>query len=392
MSFQSFTSPETRILWLDGPFTLEGGGILDGVQVAYRSWGHLDPSGDNAVLVCHALTGSADVDQWWERVLGPGRALDPDRDFVVAANVLGGCYGTTGPGTPISGFLRGMGPEFPKVTIRDQVRLQALLLEALGVCRLSLVVGGSMGGMHALEWAVMEPLPVEAVAVIGAPARHSPWAIGLGEIQRRAIQEDPAWMGGWYEAGAPPLKGLSLARSVAMCSYRGPESFHARFRRDRTPTGGFQVESYLRHQGRKLGARFDANSYLVLSRAMDSHDLARNRMDLADVLRGIGSRVLVVGIPSDVLYVPGELEDLARGIPGAELAWVESPHGHDAFLMEQEEISSTLAAFRSGERMVVGVSALRPSSGFGVGGSPVRPSGTRRLWGRPFPSWEPSGA
>lgn len=350
MSFRHFISPETRSLDLDGPFHLEEGGVLQGVRVAYRSWGSLNPAGDNAVLVCHALTGSADVDEWWQGVLGPGRALDPDQDFVVSSNVLGGCYGTTGPGSPLPGFPRGMGPEFPHVTIRDQVRLQALLLDALGVRRLSLVVGGSMGGMQALEWAVMKPLPVGAAAVIGAPGRHSPWAIGLGELQRRAIREDPDWRGGRYDAQRPPLKGMALARGVAMCSYRSPGSFGLRFSRDRAPDGEFQVESYLRYQGSKLGARFDANSYLVLSRAMDTHDLARARGEMASVLNGIQPRTLVVGISSDILYLPEELEELAAGIPGGELVWIGSPHGHDAFLMEQEELSGILAAFRSGRR------------------------------------------
>ena len=348
MSFLRQVSPDTKVLKRPGPFGLEGGGRLEEPEVGYRSWGSLSPHGDNAVLVCHALTGSADVDEWWTEVLGPGRALDPDQDFVVASNVLGGCYGTTGPGTTPPSSPDTLGPDFPSVTIRDQVRFQALLLEALGVRRLRLVAGGSMGGMQALEWAVTEPLPVDSVVALGAPPRHSPWAIGLGETQRQAIQGDPAWKGGRYHPSAPPLKGLAVARMVAMCSYRSPGSFDLRFQRDRTPAGDFQVESYLRYQGEKLGGRFDANSYLTLSRAMDSHDLARGRGGLDEVLAGIRPRVLLVGIPSDVLYTASEVEALAQGIPESELAWIDSPHGHDAFLMELEEVSEILSSFRSG--------------------------------------------
>jgi homoserine O-acetyltransferase len=347
MSYQRFVSPETRRYRLPEPFHLESGERLDGVEVAYRTWGRLSPDGANGVLVCHALTGSADVDGWWSGVVGPGRGLDSSGDFVVASNVLGGCYGTTGPSTPAPGFPNGRGPEFPQVTIRDQVRLQAALLTGLGVRSLKLVVGGSMGGMHALEWGASEPLPVEAVAALGAPARHSPWAIGLAEAQRRAIQGDPAWKDGRYRADAPPRDGLAAARMVAMCTYRSPGSFHRRFRREKAATGAFQVESYLRHQGEKLAERFDANSYLTLSRAMDTHDLARGRGSLEAVLEGIRPRALLVGIPSDVLYTPHEVEELSQGIPDSELAWIESPHGHDAFLMELDEVSEILRAFRA---------------------------------------------
>jgi homoserine O-acetyltransferase len=347
MSYTRFVSSETKTFRLPGAFDLEGGERLEGVEVAYRSWGSLSLEADNAVLVCHALSGSADVDGWWSGVVGPGRGLDPEHDYVVAANVLGGCYGTTGPSTPAPGFPNGRGPEFPDVTIRDQVRLQAALLRGLGVRRLRLVVGGSMGGMQALEWGVTEPLPVDAVAALGAPARHSPWAIGLAETQRKAIETDLAWKGGRYDSGAPPKSGLAAARMLAMCSYRSPGSFRRRFRRERAATGAFQVESYLRYQGEKLADRFDANSYLVITRAMDTHDLARGRGSLEGILQGIRPKVLLVGIPSDVLYTPEEVEELAEGIPGSELAWIESPHGHDAFLMELDEVSEILRAFRA---------------------------------------------
>ena len=346
MSFLAQVSPETRFWRVSGPLPLEGGGVLDEVQVGYRSWGRLDSEGANAVLVCHALTGSADVDEWWAGVLGPGRALDPESDYIVAANVLGGCYGTTGPGSLPPKGRSSYGPEFPDITIRDMVQLQALLLEGLGVRRLRMVVGGSMGGMQAQEWAVLQPLPVESVAILGAPARHSAWAVGLGAAQRSAIRNDRAWMDGRYPANDPPRDGLALARMIAMCTYRSPESFGIRFQRERRSDGSFQVESYLSHQGEKLVNRFDANSYLTITRAMDTHDLARGRGALEAVLDGIEVPALILGIRSDVLYLPEELEALAAGLPRAELRWIESPHGHDAFLLEQDQVSQAILRFR----------------------------------------------
>lgn len=338
MSWKTFVSNQTQTLLLPDPLILEGGEVLHGVRVAVRTWGSLNPSKDNAILVCHALTGTADVDDWWEKLLGPGRALDPERDFIVATNVLGGCYGSTGPRPGLS---------FPSITIRDQVSAQAKALEVLGVRGLALVIGGSMGGMQALEWGVIEPLPVGAVAAIGTPASHSPWAVGLADAQRAAIRSDPEWKGGAYDRHQPPREGLAIARMIAMCTYRSAGSFRLRFDREKHPAGHFQVENYLRYQGRKLGDRFDPNSYLTLTEAMDTHDLARDRGTLDEVLGSYRPPVLVVGIPSDVLYTPEEVRELADGIRQAELAWIDSPHGHDAFLMEQDTLSDLVRGFRS---------------------------------------------
>lgn len=360
MSVKTFVSKQTRLLILPDSLALEGGGRIEGVKVAVRSWGRLNPAGDNAILVCHALTGSADVDDWWEKLLGPGRALDPEKDFIVATNVLGGCYGSTGPGdnhlgTAIRPLQPGDAPpdssttpqsSFPSITIRDQVAAQARALQELGVRGLELVIGGSMGGMQALEWGIIEPLPVRAVAAIGTPASHSPWAMGLADAQRAAIRSDPAWKDGKYDPGKPPRKGLAIARMIAMCTYRSPGSFKLRFDREKHPAGHFQVENYLRYQGKKLGDRFDPNSYLTLTEAMDTHDLARDRGSLGEVLEGYRPEVLVVGIPSDVLYTSEEIQELAAGIPQAELAWIDSPHGHDAFLMEQDTLCELVRGFR----------------------------------------------
>jgi homoserine O-acetyltransferase len=344
-------SPETRFAALGRPFELDSGERLAGVEIAYRTWGELAPGRDNAVVVCHALTGSADVDRWWGRVLGPGRALDPARDFVVAANALGSCYGTTGPASPRPGARSGAaarwGPDFPAITVRDQVRLTKLLLDRLGVERVRLVVGGSLGGLQALEWALVDPGRVEAIATISAAARHSAWAIALSELGRRALELDPKFRGGRYPEADPPAGGLALARALAMASYRSRASFERRFGRARRPDGRWEVESYLAHQGAKLVERFDANAYRTLLDAMDTHDVARGRGELERVLGGVGIPVLVVASSRDVLYPPEEQAELATLLPDAELEILDSLDGHDAFLTEAERVERLLARFRA---------------------------------------------
>jgi len=331
---------------IGAPFSLESGEILERVQVAYRCWGRLAPSAGNAVLVCHALTGSADVDRWWEGMLGEGRALDPARDFIVCANTLGSCYGTTGPASHRPGGDGPWGPDFPRVTIRDMVRLQSQLLDRLGIQRLRMVIGGSLGGMQALEWAASFPERVESAVVIAAPARQSAWPIALSHAQRAAITADPRFRHGRYPPDDPPKEGLAVARMIAMCSYRSWESLEGRFGREEAPGGGFQVESYLRHQGRKLAGRFDANSYIALTRAMDSHDLGRGRGGVRAALAGVEQPVLVVAIDSDVLFPAEEQWQLVEGLPQGRLGWLASPHGHDAFLIETEALGRLVRRFR----------------------------------------------
>lgn len=338
-------SEETRFWDLAEPFPLELGGELPGVRVAYRTWGRLAPGGDNAVLVCHALTGSADADSWWGPLIGEGRALDPRQDFIVCSNVLGGCAGTTGPASEAPDG-EPWGSRFPSVTIGDMVRLQAALLEALGVRHLRLVIGGSMGGMQVLEWAARYPERVEAIAPFAVGARHSPWCIGLHAAQRAAIEADPQFRGGSYKPQEPPARGLAVARMIAMASYRSWQSFQMRFGRDARPTGQFQVDSYLQHQGRKLVARFDANSYLTLTGAMDAFDLGRGRGGYEAALRQVRQPALVVGIDTDVLYPLQEQEELARMLPAGELWLLRSPEGHDAFLVEAQQLGQRVLAFR----------------------------------------------
>ncbi len=345
----------------DDPLELEHGARLDHVAVTFETYGELDARGDNAVLVCHALTGSAhaagrhgpqDVPGWWDPLIGPGKALDVRERFVVCSNVLGGCYGTTGPGSidPVTG--RRYGPTFPRFTVRDMVEVQRRLLDRLGVGRLRAVIGGSMGGMQALEWAAMYPDRVGALVAIAIGARHSAWAIGLNEVARRAIQADPAFEGGWYPPGRQPESGLGLARAVAMLSYRSFDSLEQKFGRDRRPAApgleaSFEIASYLAYQGVKLVQRFDANTYVALTRAMDEHDLAHGRGPLRQVLAGMNVPALVLGIGSDVLYPEAEAKAVAEGMPDARYARIVSPHGHDAFLIEIPQVAAHVRRFLS---------------------------------------------
>jgi homoserine O-acetyltransferase len=330
-----------------GPFELESGVRLPSLTVAYRSWGRLHPRGDNAVLVCHALTGSADVDRWWGALLGPGRALDPERDFVLCSNVLGSCYGTSGPASarPGGGCW---GAAFPAFTVRDVVRVQAALVERLGVRRLRLVLGGSLGGMQVLEWALLFPERVGAIVPIAASARHSAWCIALSEAQRQAIYADPRWRGGAYPADDAPEAGLAVARQIAMCTYRSRESLEPRFSRESDAEAGFAVASWLRHHGRALVERFDAASYVALTRAMDTHDVGRGRGGWREALGTVRAPALVVAVDSDVLYPPVEQAELAAALPNGRLARLRSPHGHDAFLIEADEVNRLVAEFRAG--------------------------------------------
>ncbi|MBC7880027.1 MAG: homoserine O-acetyltransferase [Anaerolineae bacterium] len=344
MDFRPFFSPETRF-WRSSNFVLESGEQLEEVEVAYRTWGNFD--GDNAVLVCHALTGSADADTWWAPLLGSERSLDPARNFIICSNILASCYGTTGPASlnPRTGRL--WGADFPSITIRDMVRLQALLLNSLGIQRLKLVLGGSLGGMQALEWALLYPERVEAMAAIACSGRHSAWCIGLSEAQRQTIFADPLWQQGHYDPDQPPAAGLAAARMVAMCTYRSQTSFEARFGRERNSQHRFAIAEYLRYQGTRLVQHFDANAYVALTYAMDAHDVGENRGSYETALASILIPTLIVAIDSDVLYPPEEQQELARFIPDARFAWLHSDHGHDAFLIEMDALDEIMLNFRA---------------------------------------------
>ncbi len=358
----AFVSPETRTLQLPGEVVLELGGRLPGLQIAYRTWGTLAPDGANAVVVCHALTGSADADLWWTRLFGPGRALDPERDFVVCSNILGSCYGTTGPAEVDPATGRPWLGTFPSITVRDMVRAQQALATALGVKKIRTVIGGSLGGMQVLEWALLYPELVESVVFIASTARHSAWCIGLSEAQRQAIYADPRWRDGRYDPADPPAAGLAAARMMAMLSYRSQPSFEMRFARRQQAEDVYAVESYLRYQGSQLVDRFDAATYVTLTRAMDTHDVSRGRGDFEEVLRSIRQPTLVVSIDSDVLYWPWEQREVATLVPNARLAVMDSPHGHDAFLIDVDRLDDMVCDFRG---------RARPARGRGAAAAPA---------------------
>jgi homoserine O-acetyltransferase len=338
----------------DAPLRLESGEVLPGFELAYETWGTLAADRSNAVLVLHALTGDSHVagpiepghptPGWWDGLIGPGRALDTERYFVIAPNVLGGCQGSTGPASPTSDG-KPWGSRFPAITVRDQVAAEAVLADALGIDVWAGVLGGSMGGMRSLEWAVTLPSRVAAALVLAAPARTSAEQIAWSWPQLVAIESDPGWHGGDYHHlpdGAGPHVGLGVARRIAHVTYRSEGELRMRFDRSPQPddaSGRFAVESYLDHHAAKLLGRFDAGSYATLVRAMNSHDVGRDRGGVRSALSRITARTLVAGVDSDRLYPIYQQEEIAAGIPGDEpLRVISSPHGHDAFLIEVDQI------------------------------------------------------
>jgi homoserine O-acetyltransferase len=335
-------------------FPLENGTTLQDVPVAYQTWGTLNDAADNAVLVCHALTGGTEVDEWWGGLLGPGRALDPTEDFVICLNVPGSPYGSVSPVTTNPDTGVPYGPDFPAFTTRDTVRLHRRALERLGVRQAACAIGGSMGGMHVLEWAFEttdDGVPfVQTLVPIAVGGRHTAWQIGWSEAQRQAIYADPRWRDGRYSPDDPPAQGLATARMMAMVSYRSPPSFEERFGRDVMPErdgAPYAVESYLQYQGEKLADRFDANCYVTLTEQMDTHDVARDRGAYEAVLQAIEQPSLVVGINSDVLYPLSEQRALAEHLPQSTLEVLEAPHGHDSFLIELDALNDLVASWRT---------------------------------------------
>ena len=339
-------APETLFLRVPGEFALESGAVLHDVEIAYRTWGDITNAKDHAILICHALTGSADVEAWWPNIIGEGRTFDPARDFIVCANILGSCYGTTGPVTFKPGTAERYRADFPRISVRDMVELERVLLDELGIEFLELVTGPSLGGMQALEWAATYPERVGSVVPIGVGGRHSAWCIGVSEAQRAAIAADPNWNDGYYADDQPPAKGLSAARMMAVCTYRSWQSFDERFGREKRDGDSYQVQSYLQHQGAKINDRFDANTYVTLTHAMHTHDLARGRGDYPDVLATIEQPALVVSVSSDALYPPEEQRYLADYLPNAQYEILDCPHGHDGFLIETEALGQMIVEFR----------------------------------------------
>jgi len=363
---------ERRFLSLarDRPFVLEGGGSLRDITIAFETWGALDADGGNAVLVCHALTGDSHaagplVDGhaaagWWDGLIGPGKALDTDRYFVVCANVLGGCQGTTGPSSPHPDDGRPYASRFPVVSIRDWVRTQAALADHLGIDRWLTAVGGSMGGMMVLELAIMFPDRVRSIIPIATCVAATAQQIGWWSTGRRVIHLDRGFRGGDYYDAAPgdgPHQGLALARMISQITFRSDDVFTDRFGREVVePLNGgfslwqrFEVERYLEYHGDKLVRRFDANTYLLVTKAMDLHDVGRGRGGVEAALRRIKAPVLAIGISSDILYPAYQSREIVAGIVAAggdaEYVELDSPHGHDAFLLEFDQVADALTEF-----------------------------------------------
>src|SRR5215218_8668082 len=334
-------------IFLDLPaFSPERGGVLPSVRVAYETWGTLAADGGNAVLVEHALTGDSHVvgeagpghatPGWWNGLIGPGRPLDTDRFFVVCANVLGGCQGTTGPSSPGPDGGR-WGSAFPEVTVGDQVQVEAALADALGIDRWACVVGGSMGGMRALEWAVALPERVASMFFLASGAVATADQIGTQTTQQTAVRADPRWAGGDYPLDDPPVDGLGVARRIAHLTYRSAYELGERFGTDVQADGRYAVASYLDHHADKLARRFDAGSYVLLTESMNSWDVGCGRGGVDAALARVTARALVAGVDGDRLY-PLALQQQVADALGVPLRVIRSPYGHDGFLIEVDAV------------------------------------------------------
>jgi len=389
---------ETQYADLPGPVRLDCGRDLYPVRVAYETYGTLSPARDNVILVCHALSGDAhaagfakaapaestrdgfaaeDRDGvagkglgWWDGMIGPGKAFDTDRFFVVSTNLLGGCRGTTGPSSTDPATGRPYGPDFPVITVADMVRTERAFLDVLGIDRLAAIAGGSLGGMQALEWAIQYPGQVDSVVVIASTHALQPQGVAWNSIARDAIMRDPAWQGGrYYGTGSAPEAGMGLARMVGHITYLSAQALGDKFGRRLQFSDDvrytitepeFQVESYLRHQAESFVRRFDANTYLYTSRALTYFDLARQHGagSLASALAGVRARTLLISFSSDWLYPPAasrEIEAALRGLGKPVVCEViEAPYGHDCFLLEEARQTPIIRQFLDSRSQAVG--------------------------------------
>lgn len=362
----------------DAPFPLLAGGSLQPVSIRYAVYGELNERRDNAVLVCHALSGSARVADWWPEMFstvssakadGDGNAsggvFDLARDCVIGTNILGSCYGSSGPASINPSTGKAYGPDFPIVTVRDIVRAQEHVLDELGVRHLRTIIGGSIGGMQALQWAIDYPERVEHCVAIGT-APLSAMGLALNHLQRQVIQLDPDFKGGWYAPDEQPARGLGLARAIAMLSYKSAELFDERYGRKpnrngedplRSLHGRYDVAGYLDHQGEKFVARFDANSYIAITRAMDSFDLGLGYASEAEALKRITAHVSMVGISSDWLFPVKDVRELAQRMEAVgvqcDYTEFETSHGHDGFLAEMDAIAAVVNGRFDARRLAV---------------------------------------
>jgi homoserine O-acetyltransferase len=360
------------------PLTLLNGELLKNVQIGFQTYGKLNDGKDNVVWVCHALTGNAhaagiitsdeisnsvneefllkynkmnyEKTGWWDEIIGPGKLFDTDKYFVVCSNILSSCYGTSGPSSINTETNKKYSMSFPVITIRDMVRVQKELADYLEINKIAIIIGGSLGGMQVLEWALMYPEFVDTIIPIATSAANSAWATALNEVARNSILNDPAWENGEYTT--QPLAGLADARKVAMISYRSMSSFQQKFSRSRldgeqalNPSNKFKIQTYLDYQGQKLVDRFDANTYIYLTWAMDIHDVGYLRGGTEAALGSIKKKTLFIGIDSDILYPSDEQKQISALIPGSTYSEIKSVHGHDAFLIEFDQLEKIIRDF-----------------------------------------------
>jgi homoserine O-acetyltransferase/O-succinyltransferase len=325
------------------PVAVESGEILQELEIAYQTWGQLNEKRDNVIWICHALTASSAAQDWWPGLIGDGLPFNTATYFIVCDNILGSCYGTTGPGSinPATGNL--YGTTFPFITIKDMVLAHEMLRQHLGISKIQLLVGGSMGGYQALEWVLMRPSLVDRLFLLATSPRESAWGIAIHTAQRMAIELDPTWNESMPAAGS---KGIQVARAIGMLTYRSYASFvHQQTDENKEKTDNFKASSYIHYQGSKLAARFNAHSYWILTKAMDSHNIARGRQDIPNALQSIRTKTLIIGITSDLLCPLQEQKTMAEHIPGATFVAIDSIYGHDGFLVETGAISHHLSAW-----------------------------------------------
>ena len=321
-------------------FELESGIIIPELVISYSTYGRYISGKSKVIWVCHALTANSEVFNWWPGLFGDQELFNPQDYFIICANIIGSCYGTTGPLSHLDTFPEFSFHRFPEITIRDMVKAHILLADHLSIRKIDFLIGGSLGGQQALEWAIIEPERIRKLGLIATNARFSPWGIAFNESQRMAIRSDQTWIESTPNAG---LEGLKTARSIALLTYRNYRTYQDKqLEEDYSITSDFKAATYQRYQGLKLALRFNAFSYSVLSKAMDSHNIARGRLSLEKTLSGVTAATLVIGLSSDILFPVSEQEFLANHIFGASLAILDSLYGHDGFLIETPTLTTII--------------------------------------------------
>lgn len=334
-----------KTLSISEPFVLESGEVLPQLEISYHTFGQLNADGSNVVWVFHALTGNSNPNEWWPGIVGKNQLIDPQKDFIICANTLGSCYGSTGPASINPLTTEKYGADFPFISIRDMVQAHQLLQKHLGIKSIQLGIGGSMGGQQLIEWAISDSDLFENTCLLATNAQFSAWGIAFNESQRMAIHADLSSNPIGENAGK---QGLKAARAIAMLSYRTYQTYgDSQQEQSDDVVANFKASSYQQYQGEKFWNRFDVYSYLCLTKAMDSHNIGRKRGDIKQVLARIKARTLIIGIQSDVLFPIGEQQLLMEHIPNAQLEIIDSPYGHDGFLVEVERISTLIQYFRN---------------------------------------------